>query len=187
MAKKAQKAQKGSGSRAQTHLHARVAYLCKAADYLQSATSPKPSKDGNKSQVNYDTISISEQEISKGTLNPGVSREKNPFSYISRQYGNQLRAVSQKSQIRLNRETKRSICKRCDSLLRPGVTCSDTIENKSRGMKKPWADTRVITCGFCGTQKRFPQGVQKSVKLADRPKSRLPREIVPAPPDTQSG
>ncbi|EFQ97180.1 RNAse P Rpr2/Rpp21 subunit domain-containing protein [Nannizzia gypsea CBS 118893] len=187
MAKKAQKPQKGSGGRTQTHLHARVAYLCKAADYLQSATSHKPGKADNKSQVIYDTTSVPEQNISKETQQLGVSHGKDMFSSISRQYGNQLRAVSQKSQIRLVRETKRSICKRCDSLLRSGVTCLDTVENKSRGRKKPWADTRVITCGFCGTQKRFPQGVQKSVRLADRRKPHLPKETVPSPQDMQLG
>ncbi|KAK2855702.1 hypothetical protein FQN49_004928 [Arthroderma sp. PD_2] len=171
MAKKAQKTQKGAGSRAQSHLHARIAYLYKATNYLQSATEAR-----SQSQVASDTSSLPEQSTLKEPQ-PGVSSEKELCSALARQYGSQLRAVSLKSQLRLDRDVKRSICKRCDSSLRPGSTCSETIENRSRGRKKPWADTRVITCGFCGTQKRFPQGVvKKGVRLAERRKTKPSKE-----------
>ncbi|EEQ30232.1 RNAse P Rpr2/Rpp21 subunit domain-containing protein [Microsporum canis CBS 113480] len=169
MAKKTQKAQKGSGSRVQTHLHARIAYLYKATNYLQSATSTKRNEDDSQSQRTNDTSSISKQNASKESQ-PRPSDKKKLFSSIARQYGAQLRSVSLKSQLRLNCDIKRSICKRCDSLLRLGLTCSETIENKSRGKKKPWADTQVIICGFCGTRKRFPQGSKKNIKLVDRQK-----------------
>ncbi|KAF3490721.1 uncharacterized protein GIQ15_00238 [Arthroderma uncinatum] len=169
MAKKSQKAQKGTGTRVQNHLHARIAYLYKATNYLQTAT------DTMREEVASDTSPLPERDALKGS-HTGVSNEKGPFSFIARQYGSQLRAVSLKSQLRLDRDVKRSICKRCDSFLRPGLTCSETMENKSRGRKKPWADTRVVTCGFCKTQKRYPQGINKSIKLAARQKPQPPKE-----------
>ncbi|POS72923.1 hypothetical protein DHEL01_v208679 [Diaporthe helianthi] len=67
-----------------------------------------------------------------------------------------FRSVSLKSQIRVSPAMKRTICKFCDTLLVEGQTCTSTVENTSKGGRKPWADVLVITCHTCHHAKRFP-------------------------------
>ncbi|PYH79876.1 Rpr2-domain-containing protein, partial [Aspergillus uvarum CBS 121591] len=87
---------------------------------------------------------------------------------LSRNYLSQMRGVSLKTQLRLPVDMKRSFCKRCDTLLLPGVTCTREMRNPSRGRRKPWAELLVIRCSTCGTEKRFPQTEKRSKKLTDR-------------------
>jgi len=70
-----------------------------------------------------------------------------------------MRSVAKKSVMRLGPQIKRTICKRCDTLLVPGVSCENRIENASKGGKKSWADVLVVECMACGTVKRFPVGM----------------------------
>ncbi|KAK2746516.1 hypothetical protein FQN57_003142 [Myotisia sp. PD_48] len=141
MAKAKAKGQKNS------HIQSRISHLHRISDFLQSTTTKSLVPSGN------DTTGSNSQ-----------------ISYLARQYTLQYRAVSLKSQIRLDQDIKRSICKRCDSPLRPGSTSTEEVENKSQGKKKPWADVLVVTCNFCGTQKRYPQTQKRSMKLAQRRK-----------------
>ncbi|KAG8167337.1 hypothetical protein KVR01_003026 [Diaporthe batatas] len=67
-----------------------------------------------------------------------------------------FRSVSLKSQIRVSPAMKRTICKFCDTLLVEGQTCTSTVENTSKGRRKPWADVLVITCHTCHHAKRSP-------------------------------
>lgn len=67
-----------------------------------------------------------------------------------------FRSVSLKSQIRVSPAMKRTICKFCDTLLVEGQTCASTVENPSKGGRKPWADVLVMTCHTCHHVKRFP-------------------------------
>ena len=80
---------------------------------------------------------------------------------LARFYLTTLRSVAKKNVLRLDPAVKRTICKRCDSLLVPGVSCVHRIENKSSGGRKPWADVLVIECNACGTVKRFPVGMDE--------------------------
>lgn len=73
---------------------------------------------------------------------------------------NQMKGVSRKSVIRLHKDTKRSICKRCDELLAEDKVDRE-IENKSINKAKPWADVLVLKCRTCGTSKRFPIGATR--------------------------
>lgn len=78
---------------------------------------------------------------------------------LSRFYLQNLRAIAKKSVMRLDPSIKRTICKRCDSLLVPGVSSTHRIENPSKGGKKSWADVLVVECNACGAVKRFPVGI----------------------------
>jgi ribonuclease P protein subunit RPR2 len=80
------------------------------------------------------------------------------FSNLSRFYISHLRSIAKKSVLRLDPSVKRTICKKCDSLLIPGVSCLHRIENTSKGGKKKWADVLVVECTACKTVKRFPMG-----------------------------
>ncbi|PGG95442.1 hypothetical protein AJ79_10057 [Helicocarpus griseus UAMH5409] len=183
------KAQKGSGGAGQNHIRARISFLYKASTYLQSASVskplttnsnrnsqsqeqcaelPPPQSPLNKTNNNHITISTTNdtEQVSKAQ----DPQHLVPVSNFSRQFASQMRGVSLKSQLRLPRDIKRSICKRCDSLLIPNATCVETIENASRGgsEKKPWADVRVVRCNSCGNLKRYPLAAKRGVRLAER-------------------
>lgn len=157
---------KDKGKNIQSHIRARIAYLNNAAALLQSRVSlASETKELASQNVEASTPAVNEEPTTQLHSVP-----KKPISYVARQYTAQFRAVSQKSQIRLSQPIKRSMCKKCETLLVPGSTSREDIENLSRGKKKPWADVRVVKCEFCGTTKRFPLGNKKSLKLVERRK-----------------
>jgi len=73
-----------------------------------------------------------------------------------------------KSQIRLHNNIKRSICKRCSTVLFEEETCTKRMENMSRGGRKPHADVLVLECGVCGAEKRFPVGAKRQRRKIER-------------------
>ncbi|KAF3937290.1 hypothetical protein ABW19_dt0201471 [Dactylella cylindrospora] len=75
---------------------------------------------------------------------------------LSRYYTSHLLSVSKKSVQRLSPQVKRSICKRCASVLIPGVSCKTRVDNQSKGGKRRWADILVLECNYCGGVKRLP-------------------------------
>jgi RNase P subunit RPR2 len=92
---------------------------------------------------------------------------------LSRFYLHNFRSVARKQVLRVDSPIKRTICKRCESLLVPGVTSEHRIENKSKDGKKKWADVLVVECKACGTVKRFPVGQDEhraKRKLLKKPK-----------------
>ncbi|OAX84663.1 hypothetical protein ACJ72_00955 [Emergomyces africanus] len=194
------KGQKGSGGAGQNHIRARIAFLYKASTYLQSASVSKSSTGctasrHSQAQAHSSLAHIQEQDklfsnsvtndskistIEAAVVHPDIKNTSEskgteatkhvPVSKLSRQLASQMRGVSLKSQLRLSSGIKRSICKRCDSLLIPNSTSVETVENPSRGgsTKKPWADVRVVRCDNCGYIKRYPQTEKRSLKLAER-------------------
>ncbi|KAL8576620.1 hypothetical protein ACOMHN_025095 [Nucella lapillus] len=66
----------------------------------------------------------------------------------SRFYIHTLKTVAEKHVIRLHPEIKRSICKKCYTLLVPGIT--STCRTKKKG------ENAVISCLHCGSVKSFP-------------------------------
>ncbi|OJD18463.1 hypothetical protein AJ78_01519 [Emergomyces pasteurianus Ep9510] len=121
-----------------------------------------------------DGVVIPEDLKNTGESKENQAAQRVPVSRLSRQIASQMRGVSLKSQLRLSPGIKRSICKRCDSLLIPNSTCMETVENASRGgsTKKPWADVRVVRCNTCGYIKRYPQTEKRSLKLSERKRRR---------------
>jgi ribonuclease P protein subunit RPR2 len=136
------------------HLHARTAFLYQAATYLtlQNALSEvdKP-----------DHVDISQS----------VQADQHPSklrSPLALELGFDLQQVSRKAQLRLSIDLKRSMCKSCNAILIPGRTATQTMENLSRGGKKPWADVLVVQCDLCGGKKRFPVGAEQQAKQVER-------------------
>ncbi|KZF20882.1 Rpr2-domain-containing protein [Xylona heveae TC161] len=174
------------------HLHQRISFLYQAAAYIASqpyhkpsttvTETPRQSNSHNISTADSDTMQIDTSGLEKSTSkqeqdgshkisdeNPsGASTSSLYCSHHSRRLISQLRGVSLKSQIRLSPELKRSICRRCDTLLIPGSTSTTRLENHSRGGKKPWADLLVVECKACGSVKRFPVGAQKQKRRSER-------------------
>lgn len=162
------------------HLYARISYLYQASTYLsiiaadrQHPVSGQHSADvissGGKSGQ-HSVCSSGANSTDQPQTNPaeGPKSEERLSSLqscgnmaLSRYLTSQLRDVSLKGQIRLSSNIKQSICWRCQSVLIPGRSSTATIENLSRLKRKSWADVLVIQCNACGSQKRFPVGVQR--------------------------
>ncbi|ROW10289.1 hypothetical protein VMCG_01903 [Cytospora schulzeri] len=89
----------------------------------------------------------------------GINHDGNPpptTQALSRKLLTDLRSVTLKTQIRMNSDIKRTICKYCDTLLVEGQTCTSTVENQSKGGRKPWADLLTIKCHTCSQTRRYP-------------------------------
>lgn len=173
---------KGSkeGKNAKSHIKARMDFLEKAANYLQAATAATPTKaaerdadrvfnEEREQPVSEDipgTITKDAMELESSIQNRRTKQK--PLTNISRVYISHMRGVSLKTQTRLAIPVKRSFCKRCETPLSFGVTCSQETQNASRGRRKPWADVMVVRCLVCGTEKRFPETGRKSKKLVER-------------------
>lgn len=171
---------RGQGGLGQKHLYSRASYLYQAATYLASPRLVAPTLE------EY-TESDIQRMFSKGAKNlrQNVKDGSEPASSVkdskeasrtmsaqqlplSRLLINHLKAISLKTQIRLTTEIKHSTCRRCDTLLVPGSTSTSSLENKSRGGKKNWADVFVITCNSCGTVKRFPVSAKHQSRRPSR-------------------
>ena len=173
------KAKKQTGP-AQQHLYSRTSYLYQAATYLAGIKSQPqtdaPSQRKHKQHAALEDDHIlkveaeSEDEMKKQSgeaLGSTSTEQQIPLSRLLVQH---LKAVALKGQIRLSPEMKQSMCKRCHSLLVPGQTAIQQIENQSRGGKKPWADVLTVTCNSCGAVKRFPVGARRQRRRTDRKK-----------------
>lgn len=160
------------------HLHSRISYLHQAAQYLARQSDATESLSNNKQQTANSTNLI-EQGRAGATLGATKSvdikrrddsaSERRPLvSGQALRLSSHLLAVSQRSKVAVSRDIKRSICKCCNELLIPGKTAAHSVENKSKGGRKPWADVLVVVCRRCGFQKRYPVGQQRQPKKKDR-------------------
>jgi ribonuclease P protein subunit RPR2 len=138
------------------HLHARATFLYQAATYLTLQAKTQQSKAASPG-----SCKITHQTESQGPSNRNMVTS-------ALQLGSHLRSVSMKGQIRLSSNVKRSVCKTCDAILVPGHTSTHTIENKSKGGRKPWADVLEVRCNLCGAKKRFPFGATRQKKKSQR-------------------
>ena len=180
-------------SNAKMHLQSRISYLHRAAAYLTdlqceapNATSvpqqvqtpdnkpPETSQGAHKSSGDPEKAQAKLTSLPPQAYNPqGIKLPKQPMIYpslspLARHLISDLQGISKKSVIRLQSSMKHTICKRCQSYLRPGHNMTTTVENKSRGGKKPWASVRVDTCSTCHAQKRFPTGAKRQPRRKDR-------------------
>jgi ribonuclease P protein subunit RPR2 len=139
----------------QKAMHSRVSYLYQAATYL--ATHEQHSMQEHV-----------EKEVTEPTKDEGLSPSDNS-RIISRHFVSDLRSITLKAQLRMSPDMKQSICKNCDTLLMEGSTCITTVENKSNGGKKPWADVLLRKCTICSKETRTP--------LASRRQERKPLRL----------
>lgn len=134
------------------HLHARTNFLYQAATYLTLQTSAMSM--------------IGAEQTRPGTRLDELQTQSH--SPVALQLGSDLQQVSRKAQLRLSIDLKRSMCKSCNSILVPGQTATQAIENLSKGGRKPWADVLILACNFCGSKKKFPIGASKQLKKSKR-------------------
>ncbi|GKT42497.1 ribonuclease P/MRP protein subunit POP5 [Colletotrichum spaethianum] len=150
------------------HAYTRVSYLHQAASYLATVQSSNSDSTANSSQAHNFPHVADQQNQSKTN------------ETIARRFVSDIRAVSLKAQIRPSPSLKQTMCKYCDSLLMEGRTCSTTVENASKGGKKPWADVMVTKCKTCGNVKRFPVSAPRQKRRPFR-ESKLVDEQEPTP------
>jgi ribonuclease P protein subunit RPR2 len=183
------KSGKGEKSIPNKHLHARASFLYQAATYLSLQTNSQSPTEGPGAVIEASKTHTSAKvtrDASQDILAAVASPNGPPQSALALQLGSQLRAVSLKAQVRLSPDMKRSICKRCNTVLIPGRSSTSFIENKSRNGKKPWADVLVIQCNFCGGQKRFPVGSTRQLPKAKR-LSKEKEKRASGPPNAEQG
>lgn len=125
----------------QKNVHLRLAFLHQAAFHL--ADKARSNKQTTTDVSGNDTL----------PRKPPKTSTAQPRYLI-----NQMKGVSRKSVIRLDKNIKRSICKGCDESFVEGESVASTIENQSTNCSKPWADVLIVKCGTCGISKRFPVG-----------------------------
>jgi ribonuclease P protein subunit RPR2 len=157
------KGKKGSGGGGNSYVRARINYLYNAAAYLQSKAA-----GALKDVATQDEVMSDANTASPLAKRPHSDCRGECALRVARLCISQMRGVSQKSQLRLPIEQKRSFCKRCDTLLIPGTSCIEETRNPSRGARKPWAEVRIMRCNICGTEKRFPQTDKRSRKMIER-------------------
>ncbi|KAI9044959.1 ribonuclease P Rpr2/Rpp21/SNM1 subunit [Aspergillus affinis] len=186
------KGKKGSAGGVNSHIRARLNYLHTAATYLQTGAIPSKRSTGLVPRESAEAEDKESEPVSSRivpqVVNNDEAMSEEPLctqsttalipthhnTHLSRVLISHMRGVSLKSQLRLPVDVKRSFCKRCESLLVPGVNSIQEIRNDSRGRSKPWADVLVVRCTTCGTEKRFPQTEKRSQKLPERRKMQEP-------------
>jgi ribonuclease P protein subunit RPR2 len=150
------------------HLHVRTTFLYQAATYLTLQAAAGDSRPTQSVGIGTGTGNGTGTGTGTGNGNDTGTDNGATYSPLALQLGADLHTVSRKAQLRLSRDLKRSMCKRCNTVLVPGRTATQVMENDSKGGKKPWADVVVLTCGFCGGNKRFPVGAQKQLNKSVR-------------------
>jgi ribonuclease P protein subunit RPR2 len=142
-------------------LHSRVSYLYQAAAYLasQQQHSTASTNDAQPREAKDTTMANIELE----------NKSEQNSQAAARHLISDLRAVTLKVQLRMSPAMKHSLCKNCDTMLIDGTTCSNEVENRSKGGKKPWADVLVRKCNTCGSARRFPLAAERQKRRPHRP------------------
>lgn len=176
------KASKGGAGVAQKHLHSRISFLYQASNYF-NALSESHSHSTKQYNLASEQDESSKRNLAEATYSEKGAENANPSiatptmpnhlkgSGLSRHMSYQMRAISLKSQIKLTPEVKRTVCKGCESLLVPGQSCTEDVENSSRNGSKPWADVLVVRCNACCMEKRYPTGAKRQTEKTTRSKN----------------
>ncbi|KAF2850876.1 Rpr2-domain-containing protein [Plenodomus tracheiphilus IPT5] len=150
------------------HLHARTTFLYQAATYLTLQTS-KPC--------------VTAPTIGEQTTTGVEASLTHSHSPVALQLGSDLQQVSRKAQLRLAVDLKRSMCKSCNTILVPGQTATQYIENGSKAGKKPRADVLILECRYCTSKKRFPVGAKRQLKKSKRAAAAVETPYATTPED----
>lgn len=151
---------KGGGGVQNRAIYSRISFLQQAA-VLLSATATAASSGQPSGPPGADTAVTAQPDTA--SIN-----STHPLQGLGRQLVTDLRSVSLKTRIRLSPAVKQTICKYCDSVLIEGETCTSTIENRSKGGRKPWADVLVRKCHGCQRERRYPVSASRPKRKTER-------------------
>jgi ribonuclease P protein subunit RPR2 len=167
---------------ANRHTYARISYLYQASNYLANLSGcstgvlapqtsvehashlaqSKPSPVANTTTV--DDLAVNMNLPETLSLDAYQPRRQNPAAYLA----SHISTISLKSKTKVSRDVKRTICKRCSSILVPGKTSKVRVQNLSKNSKKPWADVLIVQCDLCAMEKRYPIGMERQAKQAKK-------------------
>lgn len=95
----------------------------------------------------------------------GMTSVKNlKLKMLSRGYNRNGNIISKKAVLRLSPHFKRASCKKCDTILVPGLTMSVELTNDSKD-KNQKSDILVHKCENCEDIRRFPVGKDREYEL----------------------
>lgn len=160
---------KGNGGVQNRAIYSRVSFLQQAAVFLAASSSSSPQlqpqqEPSHSSEAAAATPTLTTRIVTVNTATGGSIR----LQGMARRLATDLRSVSLKTRIRLAPVVKQTICKFCDSVLIEGQSCTSTVENRSRGGRKPWADVLVRKCHTCERERRYPVNAQRPKRKTER-------------------
>ncbi|KAL2136068.1 hypothetical protein VTI74DRAFT_5648 [Chaetomium olivicolor] len=149
-------------------IYSRISFLQQAATTLSAIhrSSSIPSLAAAPTVPGHSTLIKSSGNLDNVTV--GSASISAPLEGMSRRLATDMRTVSLKTRIRLQPSVKQAICKFCDSVLIDGESCTSTIENRSKGARKPWADMLVRKCHTCGKERRYPVHAARPKRKTER-------------------
>lgn len=155
------------------HCYSRIAFLHQAAQHIASkqvlpGLNTHQNEDKPVDAVKHGSTQAEDKSFLTDGSNKTTALQPADGFGFSRRLASHILTVSRKVSVRASRDLKRSICKRCSSILIPGQTAHHKVENKSRGGLKSWADVMVVTCSACGFEKRYLFGAQRQPRKKDR-------------------
>ncbi|KAI3396327.1 hypothetical protein diail_12293 [Diaporthe ilicicola] len=136
--------------------YCRLSFMYQAASLLAVAAKPSQASSNQPAQDAKFDVRFDDNGDKPDSNTKRIDRTAARTHNMSHRLLSDFRSVSLKSQIRVSPDMKRTICKFCDTLLIEGQTCTSTVENTSKGGRKPWADVLVVKCHTCQRAKRFP-------------------------------
>ncbi len=153
---------KNNGGVQNRAIYSRVSFLQQAAAFLACSKQPSQDLGGAKTTSNQPTTCSTQNTFGI----PGS--EPLPLQGMARRLPTDMRSVSLKTRIRLTPAVKQSVCKFCDSVLVEGQSCTSSVENRSRGGSKPWADILVRKCHSCQWERRYPINAERPKRKTER-------------------
>lgn len=84
---------------------------------------------------------------------------------MSRMMARNVDLVLKRTVLKLLPHLRRAMCKKCFTVLVPGLTVSMEIENALKDQAKDKADVLVTTCLQCGSHKRYPVGKDREYRM----------------------
>ena len=179
---------KGKSAVPNRQAHTRISFLYQAANYfasLDTGSSSNSLVDANKPPQEpitsppvypiHDGLTNvascrnkSSEQASESPTTTFITNDMRHRNPVSAHLASQILSISRKGQVKVSQTMKRTICKRCNVVLREGKTSTINLENHSRGGRKPWADVLLVTCLACGMEKRYPLGNQKKGRCKDQ-------------------
>ncbi|KAI0779479.1 Rpr2-domain-containing protein [Fomes fomentarius] len=116
----------------------RINFLYQASTYLNTVAQPTP--------LNHGQAHHKGKEKKRNAI-----RHPQNTSELSRSYVSTMRIVGQKAMVRMDPSIKRTLCKKCDTILIPGSTSSVRVKTLRVHEK-----VITYTCHTCGTVRRIP-------------------------------
>lgn len=83
------------------------------------------------------------------------------YELLSRNFARNVDGIAKKTVLKLSPSIKRTLCKKCNTLLIPGINMKIYTENKSKEQLDK-CEVLVNSCMTCGKKKRFPVGKDRN-------------------------